>query len=211
MILSLVFMLGAGVFAANLLYVRPRSFALFLLASSVLSFGAETDGLGSLANLSAIWLLCLILLSLLTVVLLGNVRISWSRAEIFYALFLGWCAVESLRAAELGYALRAFLRLSFPFLSMYLARRSVDSESIASQLVNYQFGMTFGSGLICCGMMVLPSLFGWIVQLVWFGAVFFDHAAIISMLALAAWRVRRDIKCLLMAIFLAAICFQAVN
>jgi hypothetical protein len=204
-------MLVAAVFAANLVFARPERFSLFLLASCVLSFGSETDGLGTLANLSALWLLCLIALSLLAIGRFGRGGLSWSPAEICYALFLGWCVLESLRAADLSYALRAFLRLSFPFLSMYLARRSIQAEATAEQLLGYQLRMTCASGLICCGMIVLPALFGLIVQIIWFGAVFFDHAAIVSMLALAVWSRRRDLKSLLVALFLVALCIRAVN
>src|SRR5258706_4150300 len=211
MFLSLFLMLAATAFAANLAFTRPREFAFFLLPAGVLSFGAETDGLGGLANLSAIWLLILIALSAIVCFRLADTRTRWSTPEICYVFFLGWCAAESLGAGDLVYAVRGFSRLLFPLLSIYLIRRSVDSEGAARRLVNLQFRATAVSGLIFWGMLLAPAAFGLIVQLFWYGAVFFDHAAVLTMLALATWKVRREPRAALLALFLAAICFRAVN
>jgi hypothetical protein len=213
MILSALFMLIAVGVGAYLALSRPRAFPLFLLPMSLFAFGAETEGLGGLANLSAVWLLCLIVLCLLAAVGLSKgPRITPNAAEVGYILFLLWCAFESVRAAHLDYALRAFLRLLFPLLSLYVARRAIGSDIPAAvQLLRNQFRATASAAAIHWGMLLLPAVIKFVHQLWWFGAVFFDHAAVLTMLALASWKIRRDRRAALLAIVLVALCFRAVN
>jgi hypothetical protein len=213
MILSALFMLIAVGVGAYQALSRPRAFPLFLLPMSLFAFGAETEGLGGLANLSAVWLLCLIVLCLLAAVgLLRGPRITPSAAEVGYILFLLWCAFESVRAAHLDYALRAFLRLLFPLLSMYVARRAIGADIPAAvHLLRNQFRATASAAAVHWGMLLLPAVIGFVHQLWWFGAVFFDHAAVLTMLALASWKIRRDRRAALLAVVLIALCFRAVN
>jgi hypothetical protein len=209
--LSLILMLATTALGANLAFARPRAFAIFLLPIGVLEFGADTDGLGGLANLSAIWLLCLIGLCIIAVVRLGKSPLKLSPTEIAYIVFLSWSAFESARATYFSYAVRAFLRLLFPFLSIYIARRNIATSAQAAQLIRWQFRATMTSAALFWGMFLIPSVLGLIYQLFWNGAVFFDHVAVMTMLALACWRMSRQQRYLIAAMFLSLICLRAVN
>lgn len=211
MVLPLVLMFAATIFAAKLAFTRPRSFGVFILPAGILAFGAESDGLGGLANLSAVWLLILIVLSLVCVAQLGRSGTAFSTPEKCYLLFLGWCAIEAARASYFSYALRAYLKLLFPFLSMYIARRSVDSTPAAAMLVRWQVTATLAAGALFVLMMVLPGGAGEISSVLWTGAAFFDHAAILAMLALACWKIRKRSGYAWLTLLLVAICFRAVN
>jgi len=206
-------MLLTTAFAANVAFSRPRSFSLFLLPAGLLYFGADTDSgtAGPVANLSAIWLLCLIVVSIFAIIRVGKAGVPLAAPEIGYLVFLGWCAIESFRAADSSFAVRAFLKLLYPFLSMYLARRTVGSPDSADRLIKWQFRMTTTVTVLIFTALAIPALFVVVNFVFWGAAAFFDHAVIIAMLALACWKVRGKLRYLVLALILSAICFKAVN
>jgi O-antigen ligase len=213
MVVSLSAMLLATLVACAVAVNRPQGFALFLIPIGVCQFGADLEGAGGLANTSAIWLLLLIVVCLGVMLNIGAASLKLNTPEVLYLLFLGWCLFEAARAHEHAYAARSFLRLLFPFASMYIARRTVRSVGRAERLVRYQYIATLCVSLLHWGAVVLPALFYAIanVGIVWFGAVFFDQACIVTLLALACWKVRRDLRSLALAGMLAALCFAATN
>lgn len=192
---------------------RPRDFALFLLPIGICEFGAELEGAGGLANTSSLWLLLLIVVCLWVLLRIGSGSLTLNAPEILYLLFLAWCVFEAAHAQQHDYATRSFLRLLFPFASMYIARRTVRDVSRAKRLVRYQYLATFTDSIVHCGVFVLPLLFYPIANLhvLWFGAVFFDQACIITFLSLACWKIWRNYLSLALAFLLAALCFVATN
>lgn len=210
---SLLAMLAATLLGITVAVNRPRDFALFLLPIGVCEFGAELEGAGGLANTSSIWLFLLILVCLWVMLRISSGSLTLNTSEILYLLFLGWCIFEAVRAQKHDYAARSFLRLLFPFASMYIARRTVREVGRAQSLVRYQYLATFSDLIVHLGTGVLPFVFYPIANLgvLWFGAVFFDQACIITFLSLAYWKVRRDYRSLALAVLLAALCFVATN
>ena len=211
MILSLPLMILALFYGGGLVTARPRTFGLFLLPAGLLAFGADASGLGGLAGLSAIWLLCLIILCLAVIGKLETSSGGLTRTELCYVGFLTWCAFEAMRAQHFSYALRSFLKLLYPFLSMYVLRRTVNSIELGDRLVRLQLRVTFAVGLTIATNFPSWLGLGVVYELVWTGAAFLDHAAIIVMVTLATWRAKRDIKYLWLAAGLALLCFLAVN
>jgi O-antigen ligase len=204
-------MLLATALGIGIAISRPRSFTLYLLPIGVLQFGADLEGAGGLANVSAIWLLLVLFVCALAMLRVGSGGLKLNAMEILYLLFLIWCLLEAVRAADHTYAARSFLRLLFPFMSMYLARRNIRSAQQGEKLIRYQFLATFTGAAVSWGVVFVPFIFLLFTQIVWFGAVFFDQAAIIALLALAYWKVKKDFRFLLFAILLVSLCFIAVN
>jgi len=208
----LLLMLGATAWAAYLAIAQPRTFALYLLPAGLLAFNAESEGTsGGLASLSSVWLFLLIVLCVVALFGLRGTRVRWSAPEICYLLFLVWCLLEAPRARHFDFAVRAFLKLLFPFLSMCLVRRGIDSPASASRMLRIQFRATLCVAILIWAAMLSPVIYWVFMPLVWSGAAFLDHGAMIAMLALACWKIRRDRKAFLLALLLAASSFRAVN
>jgi hypothetical protein len=105
-------------------YSRPAQFPMILLVVGLLQFGAE--GAGGL-NLSAIWLLALLICTVLALCRMPGPRVRLSAIEISYMAFLGWALFEAYRSPDLFFAARAFMKWLYPLLAMLLARRAVLS------------------------------------------------------------------------------------
>lgn len=212
MFVMLPLMFMATAYAAYLAIAKPRTFALFLLPAGLLAFNSEADSSGSgLASLSSVWLFLLIVLCLIAMVGLRGTRIGMSAPEICYLIFLCWCVLEAPRARHFDFAIRAFLKLLYPFLSMWLVRRAIASPELAAKLIQLQFRATFTLALLNWGAMVIPVIYWFILPIFWGGAGFLDHGAMIAMLALACWKIRRNYKAVLLAILMALTSFYAVN
>jgi len=211
-LLVLPFMLVATLLAAQLAFTQPRKFGLLLLPAGLLAFNAETEGTGGgLASLSSLWLFLLIAFCLIAMMNLQGTRVRLSAPEITYLLFLAWCVLEAPRAKHFDFAVRAFLKLLYPFLSMYLARRAIDSPDVAAKLLHLQFRVSFTAAALIWACIPLPFIFWLIMPLFWNGAALLDHGAMIAMLALASWKLLGNRKAILLAMLMAVTSFSAVN
>jgi O-antigen ligase len=116
-----------GILAAVLSWKDPKSFLLLVLLAGPLQIGQPLgEALGGTINLSAIWLLALLVLGLLALTSRAS-KLSQppSAPEVTYLLFLAWCVVRAAGAEDVGFAARMVAKLAFPFVVLCLARRFI--------------------------------------------------------------------------------------
>lgn len=205
-LVTLVLMSIAGVVAATLACRHPAAFVLFLLPAGILRFSSDAGQLaGGSMDLSALWLLCLILSCGAALVRAGAFRFRLSAPEVCYLMFLIWCVFEAVRAKEPAFATRAFLKLIYPFLVMFVARVAIRSQSMAARILPCLMGTAFGAFLLIGGPThrLLSAVTSAIASLTWPGAAFADYAAIMCVMALCCWRLFNQRKYLWLAILLA--------
>ena len=99
MFLVLPLFVIAALVAVSQAFGNPKYFIVFLLAAGTLRFGSDLGDVTTAAtDLSAIWLLWLILLSATALLTSGALNSKLSLPEVFYSCFLAWCLFEALRA-----------------------------------------------------------------------------------------------------------------
>ena len=208
MITILGAMLIAALFAADRAFRKPVQFVVFLLAAGMLRFGASAgDLLGGSMDLSSIWLLGLICLSVFVLLRSHAFSSRITGPEVACLFFLGWCVFQSLRMDDFLFSTRMFLKLLYPLLVMMLARTLIRTPESAQRLLKWVMGAAFGAYLLLGGPLILlwPQGVWTIAPLFWVGAAFADHTAIMTVLALVCWRLFRQQRYLIFAVLLAIV------
>ena len=198
-------LLIAAIVATFAAFRRPRMFPVFLLTVGTLRFGAEGAGVG--VNLSALWLAGLIFLTAVLLLWVGGRRWRLAAPEGLYALFLIWCLLEAFRADSLEYSVRVFLKLLYPFLVMVLAHQAMLSAKDFRTAVKWILAASFVASLFVGGLTqrLLPAVCMWAGRsVVWAFAAYADHAALMTVLALVAWRMFRRNGYLVLALWFAS-------
>lgn len=169
---------------------KPAQFPFALLIMGLFQFGAEAAG-G--LNLSALWLLGLIALTIAALCTMPGPRLRLSVPEMAYMAFLGWACLSMFRSPDLMYGVRMLLKLTFPFLVMLLARRAAASGRMPNlyKSMGRVILASFLAFLLVGGItqrylfVVVCQAAGWL----WAVAAFADHMAVMGVVALAFWRV----------------------
>ncbi len=118
-LLKLAGLLTALAVGAHIVRERPAHFPVYLMVMGIFRFGADV-GIG--VDLSAIWLLGL--WALCAVAMLRLPAGYCSKLEMVIWVFIAFLFVQALRLPTYIYAVRMFLKLSYPFLVFMLARRA---------------------------------------------------------------------------------------
>lgn len=193
---SLALMVLAVLLASWCVYGRPAHFPVFLLIVGPLQFGVDAEQGGVGMNLSAIWLLALILLSIVAIIRMPGPRVSLSGVEWLYAAFLAWAALGAYRAPDPMFSARMFLKLLYPFLVLVLARRAVLSGRFPDIQVAFKWVViaSFVAFLFVGGFTqrFLPAVCWQAAGIVWACAAFADHTAVMGVASLVGWRVFKN-------------------
>ena len=194
MFLVLPLFVIAALVTVSQAFGNPKYFIVFLLAAGTLRFGSDLGDVTTAAtDLSAIWLLWLILLSATALLTSGALNSKLSLPEVFYSCFLAWCLFEALRANTGMFAWHMFLKLLYPLLVMILARNAGSSPRIAEFAVKRTLATTtivylFIGGVTCRFAGVITAT---VAPLFWVYAAFADHAAILTVMSLSFWRLTK--------------------
>ncbi|MBN1346447.1 MAG: O-antigen ligase family protein [Phycisphaerae bacterium] len=199
--LILILAIIACVFGAGVAYRRPRHFPLFLLSTGTLRFGVD-DAVGG-TNLSALWLMWLLVLSGVALYRLPRRTGTLSFPEKLYALFLAWCVFEAMRAPSLAFAARLLLKMLFPFAVMVLARRAYLDQWDVQEGLARVLKISFCVCLLVGGytQRFLPPLCWAASDVFWHAAAFADHASLMGALSLIFWRASRKSRYLALGVF----------
>ena len=198
-------MLAAALVGMLLAFRNTRSFIAFLFVMGVFRFETDVgDTVGGSSNLSSLWMLWLIVLCLFALLREKVFRHKPTAPEMFYGLFLLWCAIEAGLSDNVAFAARMHLKLLYPFLVMLLARLVVDNGSIASSLLTK---LLLTVGVVCMliggpAIRLAPSVLLTLAPVFWPGAAFADCAAIMTPVALSCWRLFGKRRYLALALLL---------
>ncbi len=207
MIISLALMAVAALFAADRAFRNPAAFTVFVLAAGVFRFGANVgEFFVSNIDLSAVWLLTLILLSCIALIHSGAFRLRLSSPELWYLCFLGWCAFEAVRSDSLSFALRMLLKLIFPLLVMLLARATIVTSRQAIDVLRAITLVALIAFLLIGGVTqrFVPAVTWTVEPMFWVAAAFADYAALMCVLSLTCWRLFGERRYLVLAVLLGA-------
>jgi O-antigen ligase len=189
-IICLVLMVVASLMAVRYASYKPAVFPVFLMIAGPLEFGVEA-GVGM--NLSAVWLLVLIVCAVLALLRMPGPRVRLSGIEMLYLVFLAWAVLGAYRAPDLMFSARMFLKLFFPFLVLLLARRAVLSGQFPEVKTAFKWMMISSFiAFLCVGGFTQRFAFAVVsltASIFWACAAFADHAAIIGVVSLICWRV----------------------
>ncbi len=189
-----IFILLALFFA----FSQPKKLVILMLATGPLAISVDFGNIiGGIRNISALWLLWLIICGLAALVFgRGHRVIRWSRFEKSYGLFLFWCAVMSLVADDYAFSLRMYLKLLYPLVIFLLAKRYIITEADRKLVLHWILGVTALAVLLGGGLTnyLLPpaARFGRMVFVGW--APFADFAALMSVLSLIGWTLFRQYR-----------------
>lgn len=177
-------------------FSQPKKLVILMLVTGPLAISADIGGLpGGIRNISAFWLLWLIVCGMIALVSGRGRRLtSWSRFELSYGLFLVWCAVMSVVAEDIAFSLRMYLKLLYPLVIFLLARRYITTENDRKLVLRWILGTATLAVLLGGGLTnyLLPPVarFGRLIFIGW--APFADFTALMAVLSLIGWAVSRQ-------------------
>ncbi len=188
-------LIAAAAVGAGIAFRRPALLIVFLLsAAGMLRFESDLgETVGGTSNLSSVWLLTLIVCCFIALPQLRIFRSRLTMPETIFLVFLAWCGFEAAIADNLAFALRMYLKLLYPLLTMLLARTAIGSVSSGTQLLRWVMGVSAIAYVVLGGLTIrlAPAVVAIAAPFCWPGGAFADYAAMMTVMALVCWRLFR--------------------